>query len=299
MIYLSICIPTYLRIEATRDTIASIYDDIDGVSLDEFEVIVSDNDVNQSSKVFENEFHYPNFHYHYTKCEGFLNSYYVLGYGNGQLLKLHNNTGRFAPGALRKMIVFAKSNIEDKPAIFYSNDYYHYDAITIYHDVDEYLNALGYLASWSAGFCIWKEDYDLYKDVDNINKMFPQTSLFLSFLHKKQKFVIDDSITRLKRKQGTKMEKKGGYNQFEVFGVQFNDLIFNYYQEGKVRKETFEKIKTNLLRNFLSSCYIKTVILKRDAFDTSNIAGYLSKYYGRFCLLKLWYNVVLTAIKKV
>lgn len=299
MVYLSICIPTYLRIDATRDTIASIYENLEGVSLEEFEVIVSDNDSNQTSKCFEEEFKYSNFHYHYTKCERFLNSYHVLGYGNGELLKLHNNTGRFALGALRKMVDFARTNYTIKPAIFYSNDYYHTNDVHVYNNVDDFMNGLGYLASWSAGFCIWKEDYKAFTDVASINKMFPQTSLLLSFLHKKNRFVIDDSITRLNRKVGTKIEKKGGYNQFEVFGVQFNDLIYNYYKQGHINKETFEKIKEDLMSNFLSSSYIKTVILKKDAFDTDNVGKHLSKYYGRFAYLKLWYNAIVTGIRKL
>ena len=39
--YLSICIPTYQRIEITRNTIKSIYADLEGVDLCDFEVIVS------------------------------------------------------------------------------------------------------------------------------------------------------------------------------------------------------------------------------------------------------------------
>ena len=42
MIYLSICIPTFQRIDITRKTITSIYSDLEGVNIDEFEVIVSD-----------------------------------------------------------------------------------------------------------------------------------------------------------------------------------------------------------------------------------------------------------------
>lgn len=57
MVYLSICIPTNLRIEATRDTIVSIYDDLKGVSMDDFEVIVSDNDKNQTSRCFAETFY--------------------------------------------------------------------------------------------------------------------------------------------------------------------------------------------------------------------------------------------------
>ena len=74
MIYLSICIPTYKRIDITRKTIASIYSDLEGVNIREFEVVVSDNDPMQSSKCFIEEFIFPNFKYYATDCEGFLNS---------------------------------------------------------------------------------------------------------------------------------------------------------------------------------------------------------------------------------
>lgn len=299
MIYLSICIPTYQRVEATRDTIKSIYDDIGGVSLEEFEVIVSDNDPNKSSQCFEEEFLYSNFHYKYTNCIGFLNSYYVLGYGKGMLLKLHNNTGRFASGALKRMIEFSKQHYIDKPAIFYSNNFFKKNSIIEYRDINNYLLGLGYLASWSAGFCIWREHYWEYKDIENINKMFPQTSLLLSCIEKSNIFYIDDTITRLNRKEGTKIEKRGGYNQFEVFGVQFNDLIFSFYQKGLIQKETYIQIKEELLKTFLTSSFIKTVILKKDNFDTTNINKHLTKHYGRFAYLRLWIYVVCKCISKI
>ena len=39
---LSICIPTYNRLDILRNTIASIYADLDGVCMDDFEVVISD-----------------------------------------------------------------------------------------------------------------------------------------------------------------------------------------------------------------------------------------------------------------
>ena len=38
---LSICIPTYNRLDILRNTISSIYSDLNGVSLDDFEVVVA------------------------------------------------------------------------------------------------------------------------------------------------------------------------------------------------------------------------------------------------------------------
>ena len=40
---LSICIPTYNRLDILRNTILSIYADLEDVSMEDFEVVVSDN----------------------------------------------------------------------------------------------------------------------------------------------------------------------------------------------------------------------------------------------------------------
>lgn len=88
---ISICIPCYKRVEYVRKTLNSIYLSNDNVDLDEFEVVISDNDPNHDVKNIINEVYYPNLKYCLTVCEGVMNSYYVLTYGRETLLKLHNS----------------------------------------------------------------------------------------------------------------------------------------------------------------------------------------------------------------
>lgn len=292
--YLSICIPTYQRIEITRNTIKSIYADLEGVDLCDFEVIVSDNDPKESSRVFETEFLYDNFHYYPTQCEGFLNSYYVLGYGKGEFLKLQNNSSMFKKGSLAYIINQVKSLIEAKPVIFHTNGSLKRFDARKYDSADDFYYNLSYFSSWSAGFGIWKEDYSKFKNVNNINKMFPQTTLLMS-CSQKSSFVIDDTLTR----EGQPVKKKGGYNPYEVFGCSFLDIFNQALVENIISEKTFNIIKRDILKKYLATRYLKTAILRKDSFDTSNISKHLMKYYGSYAYAKLLFYALISPLQKL
>lgn len=292
MIYLSICIPTYQRIEITRNTIASIYADSDGVDLDEFEVVVSDNDKQESSRIFEQEFLYKNFRYFQTNCEGFLNSFHVLGYGKGLFLKLHNNYTMLRKGTLKYLIEQIKLYQDKHPGIFYTNSLLGMSTKLEFGSFDRYMQKLSYFSSWSTGFGIWKLDYDCLKKSVQINRMFPQTTLFLAGANKNL-FVLDDQ--RLFDDQ--KIPKKGGYNPYKVFGVEYLDLLNEKVLSGNISSSTFKKIRRDLLSKYLATRFFKTVILRMDSFEYSDIRSYLSKYYGRMGFLKLYFYVWLSPLR--
>ncbi|MBM6720995.1 hypothetical protein H6B13_15360 [Bacteroides gallinaceum] len=278
---LSICIPTFKRIDITRKAIASIYANLDGVQLNDFEVIVSDNDPEKSSEVFKKEFKYSNFHYYATKCEGFLNSYYVLGYGKGLFLKLHNNSCLLNKGSLLYLVNQIKFLSKEKPLLFYTNGMLNRKKLLKYNSTDEFYKSLSYFMSWSAGFGIWKDDYEQIT-ITNISDMFPQTSLLLSCKNKNL-FYIDDTLIY----GGIPVPQKGGYNPYKVFGEVFMDLIKNALEDNIISNETFGIIKKELLNKYLASRYFKTVILRKDKFETSDISKHLKKYYGSYAFSRL------------
>lgn len=292
--FLSICIPTYQRIDITRNTIKSIYADLEGVNLEDFEVVISDNDPKESSRVFVDEFKYDNFRYYSTQCEGFLNSYYVLGYGKGLFLKLQNNSSMFRKGSLRYLINQIKELASLKPLLFYTNGSLKRYDVREYDSVDDFYYNLSYYSSWSAGFGIWKEDYDQFHDVKCINKMFPQTTLLLSCSNK-QKFLIDDTLVR----EGKPVKKKGGYNPYGVFGSSFLDIFHQALDRHVISAKTFDLIKSDILKKYLATRYLKTVILKKDTFDSSNISQHLKKYYGSFAYAKLLFYAFISPFQKI
>ena len=99
---LSICIPCYGRVEYVRKTLNSIFKDNNNVPLEEYEVIISDNDPQKAIEPLIQEFQKPNLKYFHTICEGFMNSYHVLTYASGEFLKLHNSQTILKKGSLQK-----------------------------------------------------------------------------------------------------------------------------------------------------------------------------------------------------
>ena len=158
MTLLSICIPCYGRVEYVRKTLKSIFIDNADVPLEKYEVIISDNDSNQAIKVLTEEFKYPNLRYFYTNCEGFMNSYYVLTYAQGEFFKLHNSQTLFRKGSLSKIISEIKNNIENKTLIFYTNGLLGSRKSQTYSNFNDFMYNLSYWSSWSNGFNIWKSE---------------------------------------------------------------------------------------------------------------------------------------------
>ena len=272
---LSICIPTYNRLEILKNTITSIYADTDGVSMNDFEVIITDNTKEHTALSIINSFRYSNLHYYPTDCEGFKNSYFAMLYGQGEYLKLNNNYTKFKKGTLKQIIDTLKEIKKYKTQIIYTNGLCSKKGFKQYNSFDQYLYNLSYFCSWSAGYGMWKEDFDRIKDSINLNNYFPQTSLLLTQNYKIS-FAIDNRILF----EDQYVPKKGGYNIFKVFYVDFLKLIIESYENKIISLKTLKKIKRELLYKYLSIRYFKTVIAQLDNFDTTDIKKSITTYYS-------------------
>jgi abequosyltransferase len=270
---LSICIPSYGRIELLRNTLNSIYSQMDDVCEEDFEVIISDNDPKRALQCLVDEFEYSNFKYYATDCNGFLNSYYVLSYGTGALIKLHNNTMLWKPNSLKNLLQMIRNNMEKKPLIFFTNGLRQTYAMHKFNKFDEFMYDLSYLSSWSNGFCIWKDDLDFDKII-TVNEYFPQTSVLLTQYYKESFISTDYPFFELQ-----KVSKKGGYNIFKVFGIYYIELIEIEYFKGHISKKTFNKIKKGILLKFFPLNFFKTKILKVENYDTHGLKENLKRYY--------------------
>ena len=274
---LSICIPTYNRLDILRNTISSIYSDLDGVSLDDFEVVVSDNSKEHTTQPVIEEFKYENLHYYPTDCEGFRNSFFALSYGKSDYLKLNNNYTMFRKGSLRILIEQLKSLKHNKCQVIYTNGLRKIKDVAYYDTFDSYMSGLSYFCSWSAGYGMWREDFERVKNNVEIDKYFPQTSLLLSQSYKYD-FAIDDRSLF----EDQHVPKKGGYNIFKVFSIDFLNLIHGAYAYGTISEKTYKKIKRDLLYKYLSVRYFKTVIARLDNFEHTGIKKNITVYYAKW-----------------
>ena len=64
-----------------------------------------------------------NLFYYHADCEGFLNSYHVLTYAKGKLLKLHNSQNLFQKGALKHLIEEVLQEKMNKTLMFHTNGF--------------------------------------------------------------------------------------------------------------------------------------------------------------------------------
>ncbi|OXA92186.1 glycosyltransferase family 2 protein [Flavobacterium hercynium] len=289
-VYLSICIPTNGRIEILKNTLDSIYNNCT-VDFSEFEIVLSDNSKNDELIDLLHDYKkYPNIVYRKTNCEGFLNSINALKLGQGDFLKLHNNYTAFTDQGLTQLMAFIKGEYVMKPLVFFTN--LGKDSLKKYNSFDEFNSELSFWNSWSSGFSIWKKDFDKISNVE-VNKMFPHTSLFL--LQYSKKSYIKNDVVYFNNQE---VSKKGGYDLFKTFAVDYLRMIEQATLEGNLSNETFNKIKKDLYFDFLISWYQNTKILKNDyTFQLDNIKESLAVYYSKNSYYKLVVWAYFTAFK--
>ena len=247
---LSICIPTYKREYLVDQLLQTIYAQNCDRSL--FEVCITDNsDTDETKDLIENKYKsYENLHYKKVFCKGFMNSTEALKYGNGLFIKLHNDYSMFKEGSLQKLIDQVKSNIEEKPLIFYSlrgkkvNQFY--------SDFDSFMRDINYLSTWSTSFAIWKEDLDHILDEDiNPNYMYPHTTIMFNE-HYKKSFLVDDYVYF----ENVEPKKKGGYNLVDNFVRIYLTMVEeDLLNKGYITQKTYDIIEGRIIR-FVASCYV-------------------------------------------
>ena len=276
----SICLPCYGRVDYVRNTLKSIYEDNQEVSLDDYEVVISDNDPTQAVKALMAEFGYTNLHCHYTECEGFMNSYHVLTYANGMLLKLHNSQVMFRQGALAKLVDEARTYLLRRPMIFYTNGFRYKGDSREYGSFDSFFDALSYWPSWSNGFSIWKEDFDKLRGV-GLNRLFPHTSLFIT-QHDKDAYVVNDRHWF----DTQRVKGRSGHNKFEAFTIEFPSLVEECRVNGWIAEATKKRVLHDVLTEFLPILLFNKYVARIERFDISGYRQNIKQYFppGAFYL---------------
>lgn len=289
---LSICIPCYKRIQYVRNTLRSIYEENSDVPLSDYEVVISDNDSDHEVKQLLLEFRYDNLFYYATDCEGFMNSYHVLKYGRGGLLKLHNSQVLFRKGTLRFLVEEAKYCLKYKFSFFYTNGFLYKNKSKFYPSFDSFFNGLSYWPSWSNGFSIWKEDFEKIREV-SLAPLFLHTSLFIT-QHNKQSYVINDNyLFETQRVKG-----RSGHNKFEAFTIHFPVLVNDCYKNGWITKRT-KIILNDILKEFLPILLFNKYIARVERFDITGYRSNIKKYFPRHAFATTILYITLVPFKLI
>lgn len=289
-IKLSICIPTFNRCEYLDRTLKSITDQD---SFDQqVEIVVSDNCSTDSTKDVVNKYQvlYKNIIYHCNE-KNILDQNFTkaLSLGRGEYLKLMNDTIILKNGVLSLLLLALEKYRYEKPVLFfYNNNERHSNSTIVCTDINQFVSAASYYTGWTVNFGAWESHFDNLGNKDNCS--------YLQFMQ------IDWSLRMVKNKKCIvcfgdwvfmqELERKGGYNIFEVHIDNYLFLYNPYLNDGCLSKRVFQKEKNRLLLNFLS-VWIYLLLFKKDKKYSYVKTGWKRIIWRHYKLNPLLYFVFL------
>lgn len=272
-IQLSLCIPTNGILEWVKPVLDSIYSEEKPIA--KFEVIVTDNGNNEKFYEFMKIYSkaHDNLIYRKTNAVQFNNQIEAFKLASGKLIKFINHRKVLLPGSLNYLLEFVEKYQSSKPFVYFLED----DNAGVYENFDSFVSGLSYFSSYSGGIAMWRDDFmkiDLNKP---FNVLFPHTDMLFS-ARKKNQYIIDGhSITK---DLPTDETKKGKYNLFFAFAVEYPSIILELYRNGDITYKTLKKVKEDNY-GFLCMLYLNYIILKKPcSYDLQNYKDNLQIYYG-------------------
>lgn len=286
---LSICIPTYNRAKTLDKTLLTLTgQDFFNVS-DDVEIVISDNcstdDTGEICKKYTELFPGKVFYHRNSENIKDKNFEKALSLGNGEYLKLCNDTLRYEDNSLEKMCRDLSLFINEKPVICFASGFVNTDKIYETCDnMNDFISKMSFGITAIGTFGIWKSDFDKLEDFNRCAKQqLAQVDVLLRIVAQKEQAVI---VTPVYFKNII-YSKKGGYNIAEVFGKNYLSILENFVRQGQISKRVFEREKKKLLIYHINKFY----------FDFENIynfskTGYF-KYLKDFYALKPYFYFAL------
>lgn len=274
---LSLCIPTNGIKQWVKPVIDSIYSQ--NISEDLFEVIITDNGSNiefEEYMISILKLH-DNLIYKKTNAEQFLNQIEAFKLATGDFIKFINHRMPLIDKSLQYLIDFVKNNYEEKPITYFLNGSLHMkNLVEKYKSFDEFIKGLSYYSSWSAGLACWKNDFENMKEIERYNLLFPHITMLFE-IRCNRNYCIDNHF--IQTTLPTDETKKGTYNLFYAFGVEYVSLLLELFRDRSISYDTFEYIRKQNGKFIIELYYYYIVRKKKVSYDLSNYKIYLGIFY--------------------
>lgn len=282
MTILTIAIPTYNRAELLSDVIESIVKQEVFQNSDDVEIVICDNcstdNTAEVAKNFTKKFPNKVFYYKNEKNIGFDNFEKVMSHGNGEFLKLNNDTLIHKENSLKTMLNIIKSNRENKRQIFFLNNSLKTEEENfVCNNLEDFVKNVSYYTTWIGSFGLWKEDFVTIRELflKKNSTQIPQTYLLFHIITKNKSEI---AVNNQELFQSITPKNKGGYNIAEVFGKNYltNLKEFTGIANG-LSKKAYEREKKAIL-DFINDFY----------FDFNHIFAFQKTGYLKFMLPLYW-----------
>lgn len=274
---LSLVIPTNGVIEWVSGVLDSIY--IQNVDEQLFEVVVTDN--GEDNEFYNYMMDYVNKHsnliYKRTNAKLFYNQIEGIKLASGEFIKFVNHRSRLEYGSINYLLNFIEDNKEEKPITFFLNDSTKIKKQHTFYNFDGYVYNLKNYSSWSGGISCWKKDLEkIIKTLNNKESLFPHTIFCLFYEHDRNYMINNKKIFS---EIDSSTEKKGKYNLFYAFCVEYVDIINGLYNNGKINKNT-KKYVLQQNKFFVARLYFEYIVLKKKcSYDLKEYKKYITYSY--------------------
>ena len=251
---LSICIPTCNRSAYLRRTLDSIVSQ-SAWAEGECEIVISDNGSPDDTWTVISEFSRkfpqlirglrqdPPIHSHF-------NFEAALRMGQGEFLKLNNDTLAWREGALAEYLALARQVRGEADLILTPNARQApvYGRIGVRcADLDEVLRQCSYFLTWIGTVCFRREAFLALPDPSrDPEKCLTQTDMILRMVSAGATAFADGRIFF----DSMPVPRKNPKSLIQVFSINFPDMVGGYVPE-KIRRGTFAKVKRSLFRQFI------------------------------------------------
>lgn len=284
-ILLSLVIPTNGVVEWLNPVLNSIYNqDIDEKL---FEVIVTDNGNNKEFESFMDDYasKHTNFIYKKTNAKLFLNQIEAFKLANGEFIKFINHRTKLKKGTLRYFLSFVENNLEKKPITFFLNGASKINKKNDSYSFNSYVYNLKNYSSWSGGISCWKTDLEKILNLFNDkNTLFPHT-IFCFYYEQNRTYLIEnDNIFENINPDET---KKGKYNLFYAFCVEYINIILELYDNGLIENRTKDYVLEEN-KDFVANLFFDYIVLRKPcSYDLKDYKNYINYYYSMIDIYKL------------
>lgn len=287
---LSICIPTYNRVENLECTINSIVNDPIFDS-GEVEIVVSDNFSSDNTETlmceFIKKYNYIKYIRNNQNIGGDRNFVKVLSAASGLFIKLHNDYCEFSNSGLSSLLEAIKKNIKQRPFLFFSICNNPQIEEIHYSNLDEFVNKEYIRLSWISSIGFWKDDFTQLEEKERMLSLkFMQTDWLLRVAEKKAEIIRyrGDFFHR------SSIAQKHG--DFDYIGVFLNyPLLFDpYVKKGLIGAKTQRQTDFMLLKNL--SEWIYRLKIKKESqysYSSSHSFSQLDSYFSKYCMWRMWF----------
>lgn len=296
---LSICIPTYNRaahLKATLDSIVAQREFCDG---NDVEIVISDNcssdDTCETAQAYVSK--YPGkIVYHRNDTNIFTaNCERVMSLGNGEFLKLHNDTALLHDReSIAKMLEIIQKARAQNALPFFLNGCCKAKDEFLVTSLDEFIRETKYWGTWICAFGLWRKDFTGVSEMmrETSKTLLSQSWVLLNAIAQGRKVLISNAHLF----DVAPVSKKGGYNVAEVFGFNYNALLKELHDRGKLSPSVYKTAKRDIL-GFVNQFYFDTH--RQFAFDKTGYFKWMFPFYKwNFYFYRKWLRMLFKKKKK-